>query len=44
RLVLSFDAVAEGISAQSIVHQVVQAVPPPWVAPRGDRPVGLAAA
>ncbi|SDY56248.1 MoxR-like ATPase [Micromonospora pattaloongensis] len=44
RLVLSFDAVAEGVSAESIVRRLVQAVPPPRVADRDGRAVGLAAA
>ena len=32
RLVLSFDAVADGVSAESVVRRVVDAVPPPRVA------------
>ncbi|MFY1619744.1 AAA family ATPase [Micromonospora sp. WMMD736] len=32
RLVLSFDAVADGVSAESIVRRLVEAVPPPRVA------------
>ncbi|MFG1651064.1 AAA family ATPase [Micromonospora sp. NPDC049275] len=32
RLVLSFDAVADGISAESLVRRLVEAVPPPRVA------------
>jgi len=43
RLVLSFDAVADGVSAESIVRRLVEVVPLPRIAPaRGDRP-GLAA-
>jgi MoxR-like ATPase len=46
RLVLSFDAVADGISPESVVHRLVEAVPPPRIAParREDRAPGLAAA
>ncbi|MEV1287252.1 MoxR family ATPase [Micromonospora sp. NPDC049679] len=45
RLVLSFDAVAEGVSAESIVRRLLQAVPPPRIAPaREESTVGLAAA
>ncbi|WP_405426569.1 AAA family ATPase [Micromonospora sp. NBC_00617] len=32
RLVLSFDAVADGVSAESLVRRLVEAVPPPRVA------------
>ncbi|MFJ6195601.1 AAA family ATPase [Micromonospora sp. NPDC092111] len=32
RLVLSFDAVADGVSAEAVVHRLVQAVPPPVLA------------
>lgn len=32
RLVLSFDAVADGVSPEALVHRLVQAVPPPLVA------------
>ncbi|NGM11922.1 AAA family ATPase [Verrucosispora sioxanthis] len=32
RLVLSFDAVADGVSADWVVHRLVEAVPPPRVA------------
>jgi MoxR-like ATPase len=32
RLVLSFDAVADGVSAESVVRRLVEAVPPPRVA------------
>ncbi|MEN3608454.1 AAA family ATPase [Plantactinospora sp. ZYX-F-223] len=34
RLVLSFDAVADGISAESVVRRLVAAVPPPQIAPQ----------
>lgn len=44
RLVLTYDAVAEGISPQEIVREVLRAVPPPWVAPRGEHRVDLAVA
>ncbi|WDZ87381.1 AAA family ATPase [Micromonospora cathayae] len=33
RLVLTFDAVADGVRAEDIVHRLVAAVPPPQVAP-----------
>jgi MoxR-like ATPase len=33
RLVLSFDALAEGVSAETLVQRVVSAVPVPVVAP-----------
>ncbi|MEJ3744229.1 MoxR family ATPase [Actinomycetes bacterium KLBMP 9797] len=33
RLVLSFDAVADGITPESIVQRLVQAVPPPQISP-----------
>ncbi|MBC6464116.1 AAA family ATPase [Actinomadura alba] len=36
RLVLSFDALADGVSARSIVDRIVDAVPLPRVAPRDD--------
>ncbi|MGN9803847.1 AAA family ATPase [Micromonospora sp. L32] len=32
RLVLSFDAVADGVSPEALVHRLVQAVPPPVLA------------
>ncbi|MGW5672208.1 AAA family ATPase [Micromonospora sp. NPDC003776] len=32
RLVLSFDAVADGVSAEAVVHRLIEAVPPPRVA------------
>jgi MoxR-like ATPase len=37
RLVLSFDAVADGVAAESIVHRLVAAVPPPVIAPAQQR-------
>ena len=46
RLVLSFDAVADGVSAESIVRPLVEAVPPPPIAPRRSstaRASGMAA-
>ena len=36
RLVLSFDAVADGVTAESVVRRLVQAVPPPRIAPNRD--------
>jgi MoxR-like ATPase len=33
RLVLSFDAVADGIAAEQVVHRILQAVPLPVIAP-----------
>ncbi len=40
RLVLSFDAVADEVSAESIVERLLQAVPPPRIAPyEGERAV-----
>jgi MoxR-like ATPase len=45
RMVLSFDAVADGISAESVVERLVEAVPPPKIAPQQDeKRRGLAAA
>ncbi|MGW4463215.1 AAA family ATPase [Micromonospora sp. NBC_01796] len=47
RLVLSFDAVADGIPAEAVVRRLIEAVPPPRIAParRDDnRAPGLAAA
>jgi MoxR-like ATPase len=45
RMVLSFDAVADGISAESVVARLVEAVPPPKIAPQQDeKRRGLAAA
>ncbi|WP_438874454.1 AAA family ATPase [Symbioplanes lichenis] len=41
RLVLSFDAVADGIAPESIVQRVLEAVPPPVIAPA--QPLGAAA-
>jgi MoxR-like ATPase len=52
RLVLSFDAVADGVTAESLVRRLVDAVPPPHVAPAqatdngtdgGARGLGVAA-
>jgi MoxR-like ATPase len=40
RLVLSYDALADDISADHIVGRVLQAVPPPTVAPRQSAAVG----
>ncbi|WP_373312398.1 AAA family ATPase, partial [Asanoa siamensis] len=40
RLVLSFDAVADEVSAESIVERLLAAVPPPRIAPyEGERAV-----
>jgi MoxR-like ATPase len=36
RLVLSFDALADGVSASSLVERVLAAVPVPVVAPLQD--------
>jgi MoxR-like ATPase len=45
RLGLSFDAVADGVSAESVVRRLVDAVPPPQIAPnQDDRRPDLAAA
>ncbi|NJP30868.1 AAA family ATPase [Micromonospora thermarum] len=45
RLVLSFDAVADGVSAESVVRRLVDAVPPPRVATEHPEPAAdLAAA
>ncbi|HEV8569373.1 MAG TPA: MoxR family ATPase [Actinoplanes sp.] len=49
RLVLSFDAVADGVPAESVVRRLVAAVPPPRIAPHeatrdSTRPVGDGAA
>jgi MoxR-like ATPase len=33
RLVLSFDAVADGIEPESIIHRIVESVPLPVIAP-----------
>ncbi|WP_348775241.1 MoxR family ATPase [Solwaraspora sp. WMMD937] len=43
RLVLSFDAVADGVDAGSIVRRLIQVVPPPRIAPAHDQRPGLAA-
>ncbi|MFV2020502.1 AAA family ATPase [Micromonospora sp. LOL_023] len=43
RLVLSFDAVADGVSAESIVRRLVEVVAPPRIAPAHDQRPGLAA-
>ncbi|GAB3800994.1 AAA family ATPase [Micromonospora zhanjiangensis] len=39
RLVLSFDAVADGVSPDSVVRRLVEAVPPPQIAPAQDASV-----
>jgi len=44
RLVLSFDAIADGVPAESVVHRMVEAVPPPRIATRDQRQPGLAVA
>ena len=44
RLVLSFDAIADGVPAESVVHRLVEAVPPPRIATRDQRQPGLAVA
>ncbi len=45
RLVLSFDAIADGVSAESVVEKLVEVVPPPHLAPDTDAELrGLAAA
>ncbi|WP_239127686.1 AAA family ATPase, partial [Asanoa siamensis] len=45
RLVLSFDAVADGVSAESVVDKLVDVVPPPHLAAGPDAELrGLAAA
>jgi MoxR-like ATPase len=33
RLVLSFDAVADGVAQEDVVRRLVEAVPPPQIAP-----------
>ena len=44
RLVLSFDAVAEGVTAESLVRRLVEAVPPPRIVPNpAEQPMDLAA-
>jgi MoxR-like ATPase len=42
RLVLSFDALADGVQPGSIVDRITAAMPLPRVAPRHDVPAGLA--
>lgn len=44
RLVLSFDAVADGVSAESVIRRLVNAVPPPRVAGVTDAAPNLVAA
>ncbi|MBF9134232.1 MoxR family ATPase [Plantactinospora sp. S1510] len=45
RLVLSFDAIADGVPAESVVQRLVEAVPPPRIAPsREHHRSGLAVA
>ncbi len=45
RLVLSFDAVADGVPVESVVRRLIEAVPPPRIAPaREGRQAGLALA
>ncbi len=44
RLVLSFDAVADGVSAESVIRRLVNAVPPPRVAGVTEAAPHLAAA
>lgn len=44
RLVLSFDAVADGVSAESVIRRLVNAVPPPRVAGVTEAAPTLAAA
>ncbi|HEY6593510.1 MAG TPA: MoxR family ATPase [Asanoa sp.] len=46
RLVLSFDAVADGIAAETVVERLLEVVPPPRIAPQQgeDQRRGLAAA
>ncbi|MER7166248.1 AAA family ATPase [Micromonospora sp. NPDC000207] len=42
RLVLSFDAVADGVAAESVVRRLLEVVPPPRIAPgRDERPVAF---
>jgi MoxR-like ATPase len=36
RLVLSFDAVADGVTAEALVNRLIEAVPPPRIAPARD--------
>jgi MoxR-like ATPase len=44
RLVLSFDAIADDVPAELIVRRLVEAVPPPRIAPNQEEHRGLAAA
>ncbi|MFY1669044.1 AAA family ATPase [Plantactinospora sp. WMMB334] len=45
RLVLSFDAIADGVPAESVVRRLVEAVPPPRIAPsRQEHRPGMAVA
>ncbi|HEX6970306.1 MAG TPA: MoxR family ATPase [Micromonosporaceae bacterium] len=45
RLVLSFDAVAEGVTADWVVRRLIEAVPPPRIVPNpAEQPADLAAA
>jgi MoxR-like ATPase len=37
RLVLSFDAVADGVAAETLVHRIVEAVPLPTIAPAQEQ-------
>jgi len=37
RLVLSFDAVADGIAPESIIRRIVEAVPLPVIAPAQEQ-------
>ena len=43
RLVLSFDAVAEGVDPRSIISSILDVVPRPRVAPEDDEIAGVAA-
>jgi MoxR-like ATPase len=42
--VLSFDAVADGVTAESVVHRLIEAVPPPRLAAQPEQASDLAAA
>ncbi|RKN19947.1 MoxR family ATPase [Micromonospora musae] len=44
RLVLTFDAVADGVTAESVVRRLVEVVPPPRLAPQPEQASDLAAA
>ncbi|MEU4676049.1 MoxR family ATPase [Micromonospora sp. NPDC023737] len=44
RLVLSFDAIADGVTAESVVRRLVEVVPPPRLAPQPEQASDLAAA